>query len=232
MATQKTKATITPVEGQLENKIKFATAMITITGDSDLILNKMRDSTSQALADKQEGKVQGTKQTVNKYEHLIGSLHWLKPLPENIEYTEETWSDLLKNNIPGYPSSGLKKACCDAVVRVIGETYSTKFNANMQILDTFLPIEFESVTVDKSLFSPVKGSPVLCYRNVFHNWKTTFTIKYMPDNYSTDQILEVINCAGFACGIGSHRPSSKGGSNGMFHVSSIVEFKNEEKKNG
>lgn len=222
MATKKTEEV---VEKVLENKIKFAKAQITITGDSDLILNKMRDSTSQALADKQEGKAQGTKQNVNKYEHLISSIHWLKELPEDIEYTEETWKDLVANNIPGYPSSGLKKACCDAVVRVIGETYSTKFNANMQILDSFIPVTFESIAIDKSLFSPVKGSPVLCYRNVFHNWEATFTIKYIPDNYSLDQIIEVINCAGFACGIGSHRPSSKGGSNGMFHVSAVTEYK-------
>lgn len=223
--TKKVTDAVEVVEKELENKIKFAKAQITITGDSDLILNKMRDSTSQALADKQEGKAKGTKQNVNKYEHLISSLHWLKELPDDIEYTEEAWKDLIENNVPGYPSSGLKKACCDAVVRVIGETYSTKFNANMQILNSFLPITFESVAVDKSLFSPVKGSPVLCYRNVFHNWSATFTIKYIPGNYSLDQIIEVINCAGFACGIGSHRPSSKGGSNGMFHVSAVAEYK-------
>lgn len=208
---------------EIQNKINFATTTITIAGDSDLILNKMRDSTTQELADKQEGKVQGTKKAVNMYEHLVGSIHWLKG--EETNYTEEGWKNALQNNVPGYPSSGMKKALCDAVVRVLGETYSTKFNANVQILDSFLPIEFESSSYDKSLFSPQRGSPVLCYRNVFRNWKTSFTIKYIPDNYSLDQIIEVINCAGFACGIGSHRPSSKGGSNGMFHVVSVEEFK-------
>lgn len=223
MAAKKAKETVveTGVK-EIQNKINFATAKITIVGDSDLILNKMRDSTSQELADKQEGKVQGTKKPVNMYEHLLGSIHWLKG--EETNYTEEGWKNALKNNVPGYPSSGLKKALCDAVVRVIGETYSTKFNANVQILDSFLPIDFEASNYDKSLFSPQKGSPVLCYRNVFHGWKTDFTIKYIPDNYSLEQIIEVINCAGFACGIGSHRPSSKGGSNGMFHVESVVEM--------
>jgi len=223
MATKKnTTPEVQVVETELQNKIRFATATITIQGDSDLILNKMRDSTTQQLADKQEGKVQGTKAPVNMYEHLVGSIHWLKG--EETNYTEEGWKNALANNTPGYPSSGLKKALCDAVVRVLGETYSTKFNANMQILDSFLPIKFAASTYDKSLFSPQKGSPVLCYRNVFKDWETTFTIKYIPDNYSLDQILEVINCAGFACGIGSHRPSSKGGSNGMFHVAKVVEM--------
>jgi hypothetical protein len=219
-----TKKVTTVEEGvkEVQNKINFATATITIVGDSDLILNKMRDSTSQELADKQEGKVQGTRKPVNMYEHLIGSIHWLKG--EETDYTEEGWKNALQNNVPGYPSSGMKKALCDAVVRVLGETYSTKFNANVQILNSFLPIEFGASNYDKSLFSPQKGSPVLCYRNVFHDWKTTFTIKYIPDNYSLDRIIEVINCAGFACGIGSHRPSSKGGSNGMFHVESVVEM--------
>ncbi len=207
---------------EIPNKINFATAIITIVGDSDLILNKMRDSTTQELSDKQEGKVLGTKKPVNMYEHLVGSIHWLKG--EETDYTEEGWKNALQNNIPGYPSSGMKKALCDAVVRVLGETYSTKFNANVQILNSFLPIEFGSSNYDKSLFSPQKGSPVLCYRNVFKDWKTSFTIKYIPDNYSLEKIIEVINCAGFACGIGSHRPSSKGGSNGMFHVESVADI--------
>ena len=201
--------------------IKFETAVIKIVGDSDLILNKMRDSTTQSLADKQEGKSQGTvKSAVNMWEHLVGSLHWLKG--DETEYTEEGWKNALANNLVGYPSSGLKKAFCDADVRVIGETYSTKFNANMQILESFIPIKFSEVAIDKSLFSPKKGSPVLCYRNVFKGWSSEFTIKYIPDNYSIERITEIINCAGFACGIGSHRPSSKGGSNGMFHVDSVT----------
>lgn len=226
MATKKKSAEVTPevaeAEAERPNKVKFALARITIKGDSDLILNKMRDSTSQELADKQEGKAQGTKKPVNMYEHLLGSIHWLKG--EETNYTEEGWKNALKNNTPGYPSSGMKKALCDAVVRVIGETYSTKFNANVQILDSFLPITFRDSNYDKSLFSPQKGSPVLCYRNVFRDWETSFTIKYIPDNYSLEQILEIIDCAGFACGIGSHRPSSKGGSNGMFHVESYTLF--------
>lgn len=221
MATKK-ETVIEAGTKQVQNKINFATARISIVGDSDLILNKMRDSTTQELADKQEGKVQGTKKPVNMYEHLVGSIHWLKG--EESDYTEEGWKNALANNIPGYPSSGMKKALCDAVVRVLGETYSTKFNANVQILDSFLPIEFSASNYDKSLFSPQKGSPVLCYRNVFKDWKTTFTIKYIPDNYSLERIIEVINCAGFACGIGSHRPSSKGGSNGMFHVDAVTEI--------
>ena len=216
-----TKVDVKVVEEQKVNKINFATARITITGDSDLILNKMRDSTTQELADKQEGKAQGTRKPVNMYEHLVGSIHWLKG--EETDYTEEGWKNALENNTPGYPSSGMKKALCDAVVRVIGETYSTKFNANVQILDSFLPIKFGASSYDKSLFSPQKGSPVLCYRNVFRDWETSFTIKYIPDNYSLEQIIEIIDCAGFACGIGSHRPSSKGGSNGMFHVTAIAE---------
>lgn len=223
MAKKNEEVTIIEETKEVQNKINFATAVITIAGDSDLILNKMRDSTTQQLADKQEGKVQGTKAPVNMYEHLVGSIHWLKG--EETDYTEEGWKNALVNNIPGYPSSGMKKALCDAVVRVLGETYSTKFNANVQILNSFLPITFGSSSYDKSLFSPQKGSPVLCYRNVFRDWKTTFTIKYIPDNYSLDRIIEVINCAGFACGIGSHRPSSKGGSNGMFHVVSVGEIK-------
>ena len=207
-------------EGLNLKPIKFETARIRIVGDSDLILNKMRDSTSQSLADKQEGKSQGTAKTaVNMWEHLIGSLHWLKG--DETNYTEEGWKNALANNVVGYPSSGLKKSFCDADVRVIGETYSTKFNANMQILESFIPIEFSEVGIDKSLFSPKKGSPVLCYRNVFKGWASEFTIKYIPDNYSIERITEIINCAGFACGIGSHRPSSKGGSNGMFHVESV-----------
>lgn len=200
----------------------FKTAKITIFGDSDLILNKMRASVADDLADKQEGKAAKARKPVNMWEHLVGSLHWIQG--EEIDYTEEGWKKALKENKVGYPSSGLKKCFCDIIPRLNIDRYSTGFNASVQVLESMIPIDFMEVGIDKQLFSPQKGSPVLCYRNVFKGWSSTFTIKYTEEAYGIEEIVNIINKSGFSGGIGSHKPSSKGGSNGMFHVEKVELF--------
>ena len=65
--------------------------------------------------------------------------------------------------------------------------------------------------------SPKKGSPVLTRLNRFGGWSATFTISYMDSVYSAEQIINIVNLAGFGMGIGSGR--SRGF--GRYHVESV-----------
>ena len=56
------------------------------------------------------------------------------------------------------------------------------------------------------------------YRGEFSDWSAELTIAYnVNGQYSFDQIVNMINAGGFACGVGEMRPE-KDGQNGMFHV--------------
>lgn len=71
--------------------------------------------------------------------------------------------------------------------------------------------------IDEKLMSPKKGSPVLVHLNRFSGWSATFTIQYTENAFSIEQIVNIINLAGFGNGIGSGRSSGYG----RYHVEGI-----------
>lgn len=198
--------------------IEKHTMKVTIAGDSDLILNAMNRRTIQMLTDERNDKGK-TIREANKWEDIITAIHWRDPLPEG-DYTEKTLLDLLKKNAPCISAFGLKKSFGQAVVRNGVDTYSTKFDANVNIIapGNLVPIEFTEHYVDEKLMSPKRGAPVLTRQNRFSGWTSTITVQYMGGgNYSAEQIVNIINLAGFGLGIGSGRSSGFG----RYHVEGV-----------
>ncbi len=105
------------------------------------------------------------------------------------------------------------------VVRGEIDKYSTKFNANVNLLNKggLVPIKFAEHVIDEKLMSPKKGSPVLVHLNRFIGWSATFTVSYMETVFSAEQIINIINMAGFGIGIGSGRSSGFG----RYHVQGV-----------
>jgi hypothetical protein len=196
--------------------IKLETATITIEGDTDLILNKMCRRAHDELVDKRKDKAK-TIQSANVWDDIITSMHWRDQLPEG-EYTEETMHDLLQNNAPCISAFGLKRSLGDAVVRFEIDQYKTKFDANVNIVavNGLIPITFCEHCVDEKLMSPKgTGSQVLTRFNRFTGWRAKFTVQYIEGGtYGLEQILQVINLAGFGLGVGSGRSSGYG----RFHI--------------
>lgn len=65
------------------------------------------------------------------------------------------------------------------------------------------------------------GSADIRYRGQFDNWSINLKISYnVNGQYSLEQILNIINAGGYACGIGEWRPE-KDGQYGMFHVEAL-----------
>lgn len=66
------------------------------------------------------------------------------------------------------------------------------------------------------------GSADLRYRGQLSNWTIKFLIKWNNDVVSAGQVLNLLNTAGFACGLGEWRPSCDG-VNGTFEVATEAE---------
>lgn len=65
------------------------------------------------------------------------------------------------------------------------------------------------------------GSADVRYRGQFENWSMNLNIEYNANGqYSLEQIVNIINAGGFACGIGEWRPE-KDGQYGQFRVESV-----------
>lgn len=191
------------------------TMQVTIVGDGDLVLNKMNDVTAKQLTDQRKDKAKKLEKP-NEWEMIITSMHWRDGKPT--DFSEQGLKDALENNAPCISSFALKKSLGDAVVRNEIDKYKTKFDAGVNIIGDKQPIEFTQHFVDEKLMSPKKGSPVLVHLNRFTGWSCTFTVSFMENVYSAEQIINIINLAGFGLGIGSGRSSGYG----RYHVESIV----------
>ena len=190
---------------------------VTIVGDGDLVLNKMNDINKKELIDKRKNKAKDTVKP-NMWEGVITSIHWRDGKPSDM--SENGLKKALEENAPCITGFGLKKSFGDAVVRNEIDKYKTKFDAGVNVVAKggLVPIKFSEHFLDEKLMSPKKGSPVLVHLNRFSGWSATFTISYMESVYSAEQIINIINLAGFGLGIGSGRTSGFG----RYHVEEVV----------
>ena len=196
--------------------VKIKTARIFIEGDGDLVLNKMNARNERALSAEDRKKI---REVPNMWEDIITAVHWRDGIPvanTYIECTEELLGQMLKNNAPCITAFGLKKSFNQAVVRNEIDKYATKFDNAVNVVANkgLIPVTFAEWSLDKRLMSPVKGSPVNVCLNHFSGWKADFVINYTDHVYSLEQIVNIINLAGFGLGIGSGRTSGYG----RYHV--------------
>lgn len=198
-------------------EIKVNNAIITIEGDGDLVLNKMNAPTIRALTDQRKDKAKSTEKP-NPWECVITAIHWRDGSPTT--FTEESLIDALKNNAPCITAFGLKKSILAAVVRNGIDTYSTKMDSALNIIAPggLIPIRFSDHFIDEKLMSPKRGAPVLVRLNRFSGWSADFKIQYTENVYGIEQIVNVVNLAGFGGGIGSGRTSGYG----RFHVTNVT----------
>lgn len=197
--------------------VKPQTITVHIVGDTDLVLNKMNDVTARMLTDERKDKAKDM-ETPNMWEEIITAMHWRDGKPS--EFSEQTLADALTDNAPCLTAFGLKKSFGEAVVRLGIDTYSTKLDASVNILGQggLVPIKFTEHYVDEKLMSPKKGSPILTHLNRFVGWSADIQISYIESVYSTEQLINIINLAGFGIGIGSGRRSC---GYGRYHVASV-----------
>lgn len=198
-------------------KVRPQTITVHIVGDTDLVLNKMNDCTTRQLINVRKDKAKEI-ETPNVWEEIITAMHWRDGKP--VDFSQEGLADALTNNAPCLTAFGLKKSFGEAVVRLGIDTYSTKFDASVNIISSggLVPIRFTEHYVDEKLMSPKKGAPVLVHLNRFNGWSADITISYIESVYSTEQLINIINLAGFGIGIGSGRRSC---GYGRYHVEGV-----------
>jgi hypothetical protein len=198
------------------DSINVKHASIVVEGDSDLVLNKMNARNTRTLLAEDRKKI---REVPNQWEDLITAIHWRDPLGCEDTYTEcneEMLHDLLQNNAPCISAFGLKKSFNQAVVRNEIDKYATKFDNAVNVIAPrgLVPVTFAEYSVDERLMSPKRGAPVTVRLSHFEGWKAEFRIDYTDHVYSIEQIVNIINLAGFGLGIGSGRSSGYG----RYHV--------------
>jgi hypothetical protein len=87
------------------------------------------------------------------------------------------------------------------------------------LVGDILPLKFkkQKVVTHWGRTSGMKGSPRKIMRNAFEDWSVEVTIQFNKANLSAEQIINVLNWAGFHIGVGGFR-KEKTGNFGAFHI--------------
>lgn len=128
---------------------------------------------------------------------------------------------LTKDEKPGI----LARAFYNSMIRASSYIFEVK-NGGMRnikegitVRGDVLPLDFskQSVVTHWGRTSGMKGSPRKIMRNQFEDWSVELTIEYNKSNLSAEQIINVLDWAGFHIGVGGFR-KEKTGNYGSFHV--------------
>jgi len=189
--------------------IEVVEMLVTLVGDSPLIVHAWDQKTLQGMLDKQQQKPKQQKGPRDPHQEYLASLY---PRPEG-GY--------------GFPSTGLKKAVV-AACRFVDGLPMTVARGALFIMDTLTPIEGEP-QMREDVVRIGRGIAQSRFRGEFPlPWKAHVRIRYNAKAVSPGQVVNLLNSAGFGVGIGEWRPE-RNGSFGMFHVAEAGDKKSSRK---
>lgn len=183
-------------------KIKLGILEVTVVGDSSLICHNWDEKTKREMLDKQMKKAKAKKEAKDPEAQFKASLY---PHPEG-GY--------------GFPAVGFKAASVSAC-RFSDGVKMTEARGAFHVMGEIVKIE-GTPTMREDMVRVGMGVADIRYRGEFKKWKATLRIRYNENSLSPEQIINLLNTAGFGVGVGEWRPE-KNGSYGMFHVATSKE---------
>lgn len=196
--------------------INIQTAVINLVGDSPLIMHKWSEKAKKEILDKQmkKAKTKGhdAKDPVRDF---IDSMYWLSGEPD--EKTEAGFEKAIQNGARfGFPSVAFKASAVAAGFRVGVTKNMVSMNAAFHIDGEFVEI-IGTPRMREDMVRVGMGVADIRYRGEFPEWRATFAVRYNASALSLEQLVNLFNLGGFACGIGEWR-AEKGGTYGMYHI--------------
>lgn len=196
--------------------INLKRATIKIVGDSPLITHKWSEKAKKEILDKQMKKPKTKGHEVkDPVADFIDSMYWLEGEPD--EKTEEGFAKAIANGARfGFPAKAFKAAAVSAGYRAgltkDKMTARAAFHIDGELVEIVGTPEMREDMVKVGM-----GVADIRYRGYFPEWHTALKISYNASAMSLEQIVNLINLGGFACGVGEWRVE-RDGDFGMFHV--------------
>ena len=187
-----------------------------VVGDTPLIVHRWTEKAKKQIRDKKLKKATKAHETLDAQREYFDSLYWLEDEPDDTE------TESLKQAIDSekarfaVKSVAFNSAAVDAGFRAGVTKNTVTMKGAFHIIGDLVEIH----GVPEMREDPVRvnnGGTDLRYRGEFKDWSADIEIRYNAGVLSVEQIANLFNLGGFACGIGEWRPE-KGGSNGMFHI--------------
>ncbi len=186
--------------------IKVAQITVPIKGKTPLLMDKFPDEAKNDILAKQSGVSKANKKKIrDTKEEVLSAIH-----------TDS------KGNV-AFPSFGFKKGMMESTSFVGDKFFSKKLvSGSVKIIanDSLIPIKFKKQDIlEHSVGCNTKFNPQ------FHDWSCELKIQYDENNISAQDIITLLNYAGFYCGVGSWRPKSGGGGSGEFGMYEVSQKK-------
>lgn len=198
--------------------VEIKTAVLKIVGDTPLIMHKWSEKAKKEILDKQMKKAKSKGHDAKSpIEDFINSMYWLEGEPA--DKTESGFYEAMKHNPRfGFPSVAFKAAAVSAGYRLGVTQNKVSQNAAFHIDGEMVEIHgAPTMREDMVRVGGISKAADIRYRAEFADWYAIIPIRYNAGQISLEQLANLFNLGGFACGVGEWRVE-KGGSFGMFHV--------------
>nr|WP_321985326.1 hypothetical protein [uncultured Lichenicoccus sp.] len=175
---------------------------VRLVGDSPLICHAWSHKAKKQMLDRQMKKARAGKEAKVPEQDYEDSLY---KLPEG-RY--------------GFPAVAFKSAAVSAC-RFADGVRMTEARGAFHIVGEMVTIEGEPKPRE-DMVRVGMGTADIRYRGEFKAWSVDLAVRFNANALSAEQIVNLLNTAGFGVGVGEWRPE-RNGSYGMFHVASTEE---------
>ncbi len=184
---------------------------VTIKGDSPLIQHAWSEKSKLMIREKQAGKKTKTREVRDPEAEFKACMH------------------LTEDGELGIPAMAVKASMIAAAHKDIG-IEKTLLRKALFLLCTdknlVLKMKCDEPVMREDMVRIGMGSTDMRYRPEFRNWSAEVSFEYDADLLQDEDIINLINRAGFGVGIGEWRPQ-KGGEFGRFSIDQSIPFTSE-----
>lgn len=180
-------------------QLRLETIVVPIVGTSPLIMHKWSVKSKRQMLDKQMMIASPGKEAKDPDRDFEGSIYYDR------------------DGLPAFPSVAFKAAAVDAAIAM--NLKKTNLRQAFHINGDMVPILGDAPTPREDMVRIGMGTADLRYRAEILSWATVLNITLNVGVLSPDQLVNLLDAAGFGIGVGEWRPQ-RDGQFGRFKVAS------------
>jgi len=200
--------------------LKIGLMEVTLISDSPLIVHAWSAKAKKEMLDKQMKKAKAAKEPKDPKADYEASMY--RTADGGYGFPSVAFKNAAVT--AGTSVAGLTKIQARQAFHILGEDADIEgaFDGSKSRVN-LVRIEGGEPQMREDMVRVGMGTADLRYRPEFPSWRARILVRYNENVLSESQILNLLNVAGFAVGVGEWRPE-KDGQYGMFHVATEAEL--------
>lgn len=200
-------------------QLKVETIELHLVGTSPLVTHAWSEKAKQMMRDKQGKKAKQGKTAKVPAHDFVEAAYWLTDKPSLPDDPDEAYDIAMAAAADaefGFPTVAFKSAAVAGAGFVDGITKVGTRGA-FHVRGEFARIIGPPPIMREDMVRVGMGTADLRYRPMWKEWEVVLTIDVNTTAMSVEQVVNLFNVGGFACGVGEYRPE-RNGSWGRFTV--------------